>query len=207
MKKCFVIAALFVFSRHSLLAQSKFYFDLQTGVSVSALKGGNSGNLATTNYKPGFTAGLGAGFKLSNIWSLQSGINYQSLGGGSDNTLIIPIQGYKKYFLNYTSIPVLVKLNFPKSNLGIFVGPQYGYLVSKKFETYSGYFESVNRLRKTDFAALLGAEYYFPLKTGNHIGLSFKYQFSVNKIDNFESDDLFIKNTGFILTIGYRFQK
>ncbi|MCF2446952.1 PorT family protein [Dyadobacter sp. CY345] len=142
---------------------------------------------------------------ITKMWFIQPEINYQNLGGGRDKTAIIPLQDYKKFTLQYVSIPMLVKFKIPQTGLALYAGPQYGFLFSKKLKTASDNFVGTDKLGKSDISAVIGTEYFFQLGGGNQIGLTGRYQFSLDNIDNFNDDELYIKNRVFSLTLAYRF--
>lgn len=204
MKKHILLSCLLAFS-YLASAQNKFNFDVHAGVGMTYLTGGNGPNSANSDFKTGITGGVGATYTISKLWFIQTEINYQNMGGGRDKSGLISLQGYDKYILHYASLPVLLKLKIPGSGLGIFTGPQYSYLINNRLKNSSGYFIESNRLLKSDFSGVIGAEYYFPLKDGNQIGLSGRYQFGFNNIGDFGGNEIYIKNRGFALTIGYRF--
>lgn len=189
----------------STMAQNKVDFDIHSGLGLGQITETNTGKSISTKLKPGFTGGVGVGLQLSKIFATQLEVNYQVIAGG-DGKKQIWLDGYHKSIsMRYVSVPLLLKLKIPNSGVGIYAGPQYGYLINTKLKTYDGYAETTNRLRKHNIAATVGAEYYFTIKGGNQLGLSGRYQFSPAHIDKDASKDLHLDNSAFTLTLGYRF--
>lgn len=198
---------LFLLIAYSFMAsaQGKLKFDIHTGGTLSYLHGANTGKSANTDVKLGFSGGIGLELLLKKTLFVQTELNYQNLGGRRDKTLLIPLQGYEKYTFQYINVPLLLKLKIAQSGLGIYLGPQYGYLLNSSLKTSAGYYEETDRLRKSDVSGIIGFEYFIPIFETKQIGLSGRYQSSLIHIDNFNSNDLYIKNRAFTFAIGYRF--
>jgi len=139
MKKNILLISLLLYTL-IVSGQNKIDFDVHAGYGLSYLKGSNTGISANSDVKLGFTGGIGMALPLVKMWFIQPEINYQNIGGGQDKTAIIPLQNYKKFTLQYVSIPVLIKFKIPQSGPGLFAGSQYGYLFSKKLKTISDTF-------------------------------------------------------------------
>lgn len=118
--------------------------------------------------------------------------------------------------LNNLAIPVLFKYKVTNTGLGIYIGPQYSYLLSAKgsgsissaddtedMET-SGTGSNTDSFNRSEFSGIFGLEYYFPC----NFGISARYQAgftNVAKKDPSDDSNSSVKNHGFTFTVGYRF--
>lgn len=183
----------------------KFSYEIHAGSTYAQLTGKNGSTFSNTGYKFGFTAGIGLQYDLAKRWALQTELNYQDIGGGNDERQIVLPQGYARYRFQYAVIPLLIKLKIPRSNLALFVGPQYGYLLSNRLKTSAGQIDETKILGHDDFSGIGGAEYYFPLLNGDKIVISGRYQYGARDIYNFNDKLITLKNRSVALTLGYRF--
>jgi len=108
-----------------------------------------------------------------------------------------------KSTLNYLSLPVLVKYKIPNTGLGIYLGPQYSYLIGAqdafKSKREKHEVDSKNDYKSSDFSGVAGVEYYLPIG----IGLSARYQLGLSSIQDMGGST--VKNRTFTVTAGYRF--
>jgi hypothetical protein len=144
----------------------------------------------------GFDGGMGAEFNISKHFAVQPELNYSMQGGkveSNGNALQIK--------LNYITVPVLAKL-MPAEGLGIFLGPQVGFLTSAKSK-YSGQKEqnAISELKQIDYMGVFGAEYRF--RMGLVIGA--RYQLGFRNIADIPNSDIEIRNKSLTFRIGYSF--
>jgi hypothetical protein len=204
MKRGFLIVSLLLtFSFAD--AQKRFSTDLNVGIASAHFRGASSEIKATSDSKIGLAVGLGTQWKFNHLLSLQAELNYQNLGGGADNTLVVPLSGYKRYDFQYIYLPLLLKIKIPKTGFGVYAGPQFGYLVKSTFKDPGVATRQSRYFNKTDLSAVAGAECAFDLKGGNQIVFSGRYQFSTICIIKNSTPDSYLKNGAFVATLGYRF--
>ena len=185
------------------------------GLSMSVLKsdgmsigyhGGVFANISFGNF---------IGFQPELLFSMQGGKH--KLGGFPD---IIDIDGIPyvddakiSYQMGYLSFPLLLEIK-PVTNLGILVGPQIGYSVSRKAtlsagglkETISGseFDDIFPDFRKIDVGATIGVQYTF----AEHLQVGARYYLGLIDALDMSEDGLGLKglkNNVFQVSMGYVF--
>ncbi|MDR3713379.1 MAG: outer membrane beta-barrel protein [Puia sp.] len=212
----FVMASLMVFS------QKRYSYGFTVGSGVSFLTGSNSGLYVSSAPKVDITAGINGDVRVWKSFYLQAEIDYQNIGGGKEtnNVIPIPMGGYDKYTFQYISIPVMLKFKIPETGFGFYAGLQNSFLLSGKVRTgatvpafpnsspneepNSSY--KAGNLSNRDFSGIAGIENYWHIKSGNQIGFSIRYQWSLNSIDNDSNTATTLKSNVFLLSLGYRFK-
>ena len=139
----------------SVACAQSIWVGVKGGVSIPNLKSSSSNPVSrgwSSIQGPYF--GLVAAYKLSNVFYLQTELNYASQGGKKSGLQAISSKPYTSFFppgtdvpkyfyavfsnevhLNYMELPVLIKLEYVLNNqFGLFVngGPYFGYLLSAK---------------------------------------------------------------------------
>ena len=195
---------------------------IQGGLSVpwQHVGGGNDDYSSyNTDAFAGFTGGLQLEVPLGNGWYLQPEANFTQMGGKDyitpfnyqtnkyeDNAV------YTKVSNNYIQVPVYIKYKPMLQGLGLFFGPQYGYMLNYKEK----YLDNVGGEDKTTFgknrneiSLAYGVEYYFPSKNdGPSFGFAIKGMSGLsniidkNKFDGYMSS---VYNNAFFVTVGVRF--
>lgn len=176
-----------------------------------------------TNTKAGFTAGLEMELPIRNGFYVQPEVNYTQMGG-KGSIAVADADGnssslYGKYNYNYLQVPLLFKYKPSIKGFGIFIGPQYGYLLNAN-NSIKGYGTDktvINWSNRNEFSILAGCEYYIPSKNdGPQLGFSLRYMAGLTNVMNKEkyqtlypSEDISsmgsIRNSSIMLTAGVRF--
>jgi hypothetical protein len=132
-----------------------------------------------------FHAGAFATFKFG-MFGLQPEVLYNSVGSKFDDEVTK---------IDYVSVPVLLRLNFAKI-VNIHAGPQFGILLSAKFED-----EDVkDQMESSDLGIAFGAGVDLPMG----LTLSGRYVLGVKDIDA-SASGIEAKNNVFQLSVGYKF--
>lgn len=197
----------------------KVKYGLFGGVNMSEIyiKVPNYGS-GSSDSKIGANFGVLAEIPSGRYFAVQAEISYSSLGwkeGGTNYTDSFALSS-PKYNLNYLTIPIFLKFKIPPTikdgnGLGIYLGPQFGYLISANVKAGSGGNMSIkDGLSSTDFSAVGGAEYFF----AQGFGVSVRYQHGFANIFGSEANDALheifgsnvsVKNNAITVTVGYRF--
>ena len=188
MKKIlFIVAALFIVN--SVFSQD-VKFGVKVGANAASLSGIETSYMSinmkmfepdgmSIGYHGGLFANIGfgklLGFQPEVLFSMQGGKHKASaLFGEFDDELGNAKMSYK---LGYISVPLLLEVK-PVANLGILVGPQFGYNVTRSAtaeydgekETISGkdFDEDFMELQKFDVGVAMGLQY--SITDNLHIG-------------------------------------
>ncbi|MET6998466.1 porin family protein [Chitinophaga defluvii] len=202
-----------------LLTPAVFSFAQKVKVGVHA--GANFSNLSISmsnlnikgNTKTGLIAGVSAEIPLTAGLYLQPELSFSQQGTKYNVPYGVISSQFPgaldssnwdlKSTLNYLSLPVLVKYKIPNTGLGIYIGPQYSYLIgaqdSFKSKREKHEVDSKKDYKSSDFSGVAGAEYFFPIG----IGISARYQLGLTSIQ--DAGGSTVKNRTFTVTAGYRF--
>ncbi len=104
-------------------------FGVNAGLSLFKISNAEDGK-----FKTGLSGGVYAAIPVSENAFVQPEINYQQQGMKSTDFTVeeTNYKGSAKLNLSYVNVPVLVKYVIPSTNLGIYVGPQIGFLTTAK---------------------------------------------------------------------------
>ncbi len=186
--KFYLLVAAGMIISGATFGQTKFGAHAGINISNERAKAGDVTVSATA--KVGLTLGAFAEFNLSDVFAVQTEINFSQMGAKD---------GDLKENLNYISAPVLAKFRF--GGLGIYAGPQIGFLLSAN-DKLDGERASVTSSFKTiDFSAIGGAEYTFAEK----FILSARYQLGLANTLSDTSLGAKLVNNGATITLGYKF--
>jgi hypothetical protein len=189
-------------------------FGIQGGLVVSNQTVSQQGSFDATDSKTSFTAGINLEIPLRYGLYLQPEINYSQMGGKgyvdfptTDGTTA---SAYGTFNYSYIQVPILIKYRPLFSGFGVFLGPQYGYLLDAKGVNFNDGGPNVDfkpETYRSELSALFGLEYYFPSPNdGPQFGLSARYQAGITNISNTPGSYQSIHNNGLLfLTIGVRF--
>lgn len=181
----------------------EFKKGLKAGANFATFSGDDIDQSSVTSYH----AGLFARFTFTKI-GVQAEALFSSQGADLDGD---------KVSLSYLHVPVLARINFIAGKLGIYLGPQFGYLLSADIEGadlpdgiddedfYSDLDVSGVIGAEFDVAAglLVGARYYQSFST---IGEDVTFEESFNNVTSSVTiDGGDIKNSVFQLYVGYAF--
>lgn len=206
-----------------------FYPGLAQEVNLGVKAGGNYSTLkeiegGETDHLPGFHVGLTAEISLSPTFSLQPELLYSLEGVKADFNYSIGGATFsldQKIKLGYINLPVMAKY-FVTPAFSLQAGPQAGYLVSARNEyesksklpgeaqvNESGEDDIKDSLKKISLGLNLGLGYNFQnnlfIQARYHMGLSDISDYEDEMGEDFEGELEKIKNSGFQVSLGYRF--
>ena len=214
----FMLASFVVFSQ----TQKRFTYGFNVGSGISYLNASSYGLFVTSQPKVDMTAGINGDARVWKSFYLAAEIDYQNIGGGREGNVVIPVPmgGYDKYTFQYLSIPVVLKYKIPQTGVGFYAGLQNSFLLSGRVKTgatvpsfpnsapneepNSSY--KAGNLSNRDFAGIGGFECYWHIKSGDQVGFTVRYQWSLNSIDNDANTATTLKSEVFLLSLGYRFK-
>ena len=200
-------------------------FGFQAGLSIPSERiGFHDSNEPSyrTKTSTGFTGGIQVEIPLGSGWYIQPEANFTQMGAKNNLKRLDPqthqyvnTSVNSKIATNYIQVPIYVKYKPKIPGLGIFFGPQYGYLLSYK-ETYmdkaGGGYKGTAYNNRNEISLAYGVEYYLPSKNdGPSFGIAFKRMSGLtnmmdkNKLDKLKGEKWYIYNDAFFLTIGVRF--
>jgi opacity protein-like surface antigen len=180
-----------VFCRCICLAQPEF--GIKGGVNFSKLHSEGNSNVVNTSFNTGYTFGATLDLKASGHFTVQPEFNYLYL---------VAKINQEKWKYSYLTLPVLLKYRFKDNGLGLYTGPQLGFLVNASSSTNGVKKDIKSLLTKNDVAALVGLDYHFD----SNFRIDFRYQYSLfNTMKTEAADPSKNQNRIFSFTIGYTF--
>ena len=176
-----------MFSTISVFAQNEINFGIKGGINGT---GFHTGKSAGTNII-GINIGGMAEYELSNSFSLQAELLYNSRGGKlpGDNLVFYA-------HLDYLDVPLQVKYYFIKK-MSFDFGTQFGVLIKSKAELFSGEKVELIGVKDFDFSINGGFSYKFE----NNLIIQSRYNFGLSEI--FENERY--KTSMISLSLGYYF--
>lgn len=206
MKKLFLFIALTAFAIISATTQTNAQarFGIKAGATLTTLGSATANGVTVDyNYRPGFQGGVFAELPIAKAISFNPQVLFTQKGGNINTTVSgINLTGHTQ--INYLDLPLLFGFKAtPK--LSFFVGPQVSFLMSTKTVvsvTGFGTQESTDKtgVKNTLVGGNLGAGYDLT----NNIGVNLHYMFDFGRAGE-GSNDTGEKNSGFALTLGYKF--
>ncbi|HYH13572.1 MAG TPA: porin family protein [Flavisolibacter sp.] len=214
MKKLIMAAAIGLFSLPALaqtmtVNTGRTTFGIRAGVNFQTLNGEDAdGNELEYNISTGFHAGLNAEIPVGSGFYVQPGVMYSLKGAELANNR-------NKIRLSYVEVPVnlVYKPILGTGNMILGFGPYVGFGVDGKYEVnntgrdidFVGEYEPNNntlQLRRLDGGANFLAGYEF----ANKVSFQLNAQLGLLNIrpENYPNDSK-LKNTGFGVSLGYRF--
>jgi hypothetical protein len=185
-------------------SQEKIQFGIHAGVNIASMTDKSSGVSSTISSKAGINAGVDVSIPVSPEFVVQPELSYSQMGG-KVSAAASGASADVSLNLNYLSLPVLFKYKVPNSGLGIYIGPQFGYLMSASgsasLNGQSGSISVKDQFKSSDVSGVFGAEYYF----AQGFGISARYQLGFVNVSQAASSGETVNNHGFAFTIGYRF--
>lgn len=214
------LAGAMIFASFCTVSAQEMNWGVKAGANYSTL----SGNEAETDYRLDFHAGLVTAFEISPKFSLQPELLYSMEGTESSFSFEeegMTFSSEQKIKLGYLNLPIMAKF-FVTDGLSLQAGPQVGYLLSAKNEyefsssfadefdmDESGTEDVKDQLKKISFGVNFGLGYEFGsnlfLQARYHLGLSNIDDTEVDPDDDFEVEMGKIKNSGFQVSVGYKF--
>jgi hypothetical protein len=226
MKKFRLLIPMFAIAVAGFSQEKKARFGVHAGANISSVNSKITYSNLGTSYSTelpfssitGFVGGVHAEVYLGNHFYLQPELAYSQLGAKAvsliSDTTTPSGKLEVKSILHYVVLPVLVKYRLPKTGASIFIGPQYGYLLSTTNKINNTTINEEDKSNyKSDLSGIVGAEYYFPAG----LGISARYQLGITTIQKPEYVDISdlpfgvvaksisVRNSAFTFTIGYRF--
>ena len=202
--KIMYAVVLTTFFTTTLVAQSKTSFGIRAGVNFHNLNGKDSeGDKLENKLKTGFNAGVNAEIPVGIDFYLQPGLLFSTKGAKAK-------VGDASTNLAYVELPVnfIYKPELGTGRMVLGFGPYLGYAINGKYkngdvENDIEFGDQVSELKRFDAGANLLAGFEFSNK------LSFQLNAGLGLLDIHnrpESDNKStIKNTGFGVSLGYRF--
>ncbi|MGI8952480.1 MAG: porin family protein [Chitinophagaceae bacterium] len=205
MKKAILIvlivsASATVFAQNEKKMTTGARFGIHAGANFANVKEKVQGSSSTTeNSLTRLNAGVFVELPIVPSFAIQPEVNYSGMGAKVKN---VDGAGTDINFLeDYISIPVLLKFKVPTSGFGIYIAPQYSFLMSAKSKVSGGSSTDVKSDYKSgEFSGLVGAEYFLPVG----VGISARYQAGFSNVLK-QAGSGSVKNHAFTVTIGYRF--
>ena len=202
--KIMVAVVITTFFTTTIFAQSKTSFGIRAGVNFQNLNGKDSeGNKLENKLKTGFNAGVNAEIPVGIDFYLQPGLLFSTKGAKAK-------VGDATTNISYVELPVnfIYKPELGTGRMVLGFGPYVGYAVNGKYkngdaESDIKFGDQLDELKRFDAGANLLAGYEFSNK------LSFQINAGLGLLDIHNRPDAdgksTIKNTGFGLSLGYRF--
>ena len=187
-----------------IFAQSKTSFGIRAGVNFQNLNGKDAeGDKLENKLKTGFNAGVNAEIPVGIDFYLQPGLLFSTKGAKAN-------AGDATTNLSYVELPVnfIYKPELGTGRMVLGFGPYVGYALSGKYkngaiESDIKFGDQLDELKRLDAGANLLAGYEFNNK------LSFQLNAGLGLLDIHNKpvgdNKSSIKNTGFGLSLGYRF--
>lgn len=201
--KILFIAAVAIFSSTAIVAQSKTSFGIRAGVNFQNLNGKDEDDDSWNNkLKTGFNAGVNAEIPVGIDFYLQPGLLFSIKGAKLEDS-------DTKLNLSYLELPInfIYKPELGTGRMVLGFGPYAAYAVGGKTkdpDTDLEFGDQPGEWKRFDAGANLLAGYEFNNK------LSFQLNAGLgllNIVKRSEDDDKStVKNTGFGVSLGYRFQ-
>ncbi len=144
----------------------KFKYGLKGGLNYSTISGSD---IKGAEFLPSYHGGLFARFTFLKV-GIQAEALYSAQGSGFDGG---------DANITYVQIPLLFRVNFVAGKLGLYLGPQYGYLLSADIDGKLPEGSSdEDYLQEADLSGVIGAE--FDIAAGLLVGA--RYTHSINTI-------------------------
>jgi hypothetical protein len=178
----------------ALTTSAQVKFGGKAGINLANVSGKSDGDKLDYDSKVGLHIGALVEIPISESFSVMPELNFDQLGAKTS-----VLSQDVKYNINYLSVPVLAKFNV--SGLGIYAGPQIGFLMSAKTEFGDNESDVKDQLKSTNFSALFGAEYNLPMG----LFISARYNLGLSKIDDESDSNNYTKANAITFGIGYKF--
>ncbi|RYE28522.1 MAG: PorT family protein [Sphingobacteriaceae bacterium] len=196
---------LYLLSLSMLFAANLFAQNSKTGGIMYGIKAGiNIANIAikpndatvSQNSLIGLNAGVFATIPVAERFAIQPEVLYSGLGtkASGDGQEV-------KIKLDYITVPILAKYKVIGTGLGIYIGPQVGYILSSKIKAAGVSVDIDDSFKKADFSGIGGVDYALPFG----LSLSARYQLGLVNIAKEASEDESAKNNAVTLSVGFSF--
>jgi hypothetical protein len=194
-------------------SQEKIQFGIHAGLNVSSMTIKSNGISFGLGSQAGITGGVDVSIPIAPDFFIQPELSFSQMGAklNISGLIVDTISGAVNAsdVVNYLSLPVLFKYKVPNTGLGIYIGPQFSYLLSatEKMTVNSGgttesrSASAKDQYKSSEFSGVFGAEYYLP----KGFGISARYQLGFANVAQELEPGQTLKHHGFTFTIGYRF--
>ena len=187
----------------TIFAQSKTTFGIRAGVNFQNLNGKDeAGDKLDYKLKTGFNAGLNAEIPVGIDFYLQPGLLFSTKGAKAN-------VGDGQINLSYLELPVnfIYKPELGEGRMVLGFGPYAAYAINGKTKNPDSDIEfgdQPNELKRFDAGANLLAGYEF----SNRLSFQLNAGLGLLRLNNRDTDDneSSLTNTGFGVSLGYRFQ-
>lgn len=178
----------------ALTTSAQVKFGGKAGINLANVSGKTEGEKNDYDSKVGLHIGALVEIPVSESFSIMPELNFDQMGAKED------ILGEDvKLNLNYLSMPVLAKFNV--SGLGIYAGPQIGFLMSAKAKSGDEDSDVKDFYKSTNFNAIFGVEYSIP----RGLFISARYNLGLSKINDESDSNNYDKANAFAVGIGFKF--
>jgi hypothetical protein len=189
-------------------------FGIRAGVNFQNLNGKFAGVDMENKLKAGFNVGVNAEIPLADEFYIQPGLLFTTKGAKADDDA-----DNGKININYVELPVnfLYKPVLGTGKLLLGFGPYAGYAIGGKIKSDDGDMDlefeksvstplqAIYTFRRFDFGANILAGYEFSNKLSFQLNAQLGLTNISPEIAGTDSDDYKTKNTGFGVSVGYRF--
>lgn len=208
------LSAVLALTAGAVTAQNKTTFGVRAGANFTNLNGKDAdGDKSDGKMKVGFHVGANAEIPLADEFYLQPGVLFSTKGAKAE-------EGSGKINISYIEVPVnfLYKADLGQGKLLMGVGPYVGFGIGGKVKGDGGDADIKFKNEITP-AESMTAPYFKRIDAGGNLlfGYEFanKLSFQLNaqlgllniepKIEGVDMGDSKTKNTGFGVSVGYRF--
>lgn len=198
MKKIFLSAFALITLSAAVKAQSGIEFQARAGVNVNTI---NTKPSSDNKMKVGFHAGVDAAIPIAPEFYVQPGVLFTQKGSKME-----VLNNDIKTTLNYVEVPVsfMYKGDLGEGRVIVGVGPYAAFGISGKSKSSTGgssdiEFGKNKNLKPLDFGGNVTAGYEF----SQNLLVQLNFQLGMADISTNSTTEL--KNTGFGLSLGYRF--
>lgn len=190
-------------------------FGIRAGVNFQNLNGEAAGRDLNNKIKTGFNAGINVEVPLADEFYLQPGLLFTSKGAKADDN------ENTKWNINYLELPInfVFKPILGNGNLLLGAGPYLGYALGGKIKSDDGdidlefdseltgaeILKAPYTVRRFDFGGNLLVGYEFSSKLSAQLNAQLGLANLNPKIDGVDKKDNHTQNTGFGISLGYRF--
>jgi hypothetical protein len=219
-----ILFAIFMFVGLTVFGQEAITFGVRAGVNFQNINGKDgSGDQLDNNLITGFHAGVNMEIPVGTDIYFQPGLLY-SVKGGEQETTILVERVTNKISISYIELPlnIIFKPVLGSGNMLLGFGPYVAYGIGGKTKaegaslTFDRDIEFMNDVSLSDFdpevtylkALDAGANFIIGYELSNQLSFQLNAQLGlINIYPDYagEEDDPTWKNTGFGLSIGYRF--
>lgn len=199
---------LVLFSAPSALAEEadgthRLYLGGRAGISLASIDQANE--VVQYSNKLGFTAGLIAGWRWTEMLAIQGEAAFSAKGYESSRNGVPSAVAHQ----NYVEFPLLLTLMIPVSDRATpyaNLGPAFGILLSADVDLVDGrHIDVTDRTQRFDLGLMAGAGVSIQIGASGAICLDARYNHGL--LDNNKpaaSEEPAVRNRAFYLTVGYQ---